>query len=310
MVNPFGEGAVPVSFEVYPPRSPEKAPSLYETIRALAAVHPRFISVTFGAGGSSRRSSLEVLTHILNNTHVQPMAHLTCVGTTHSEAADLVREFLDAGITSFLALRGDPPTDEAHVDDFIGDVKSAAELVQLIQHVQSERAPWMDYPVLGSTARRIDPTPAPVSVAVAAFPNGHPESGSTRADIDSLLAKQAAGANLAITQLFFHSDDYFRFVDKARGAGVTIPILPGIMPITSHQRLTRVVELTGEKEPSELSINLQIEPTPEGRAEVGVAYATNLVNELVAGGAPGIHLYAFNRHDTVLDVLHSARLVP
>ncbi len=310
MVNIFGEGAVPVSFEVYPPRTPDKAPSLYETIRALSEVHPRFISVTFGAGGSSRRSSLDVLTHILNNTHVQPMAHLTCVGTTHAEAADVVREFMEAGISSFLALRGDPPTDEEHIGDFIGDVRSAAELVQLITHVQSERQPWTDFPVMGSTARHIDPRPAKVQVAVAAFPNGHPESGSTRADIDSLLAKQAAGADFAITQLFFHSDDYFRFVDRARDAGVEMPILPGIMPITSHQRLQRVVELTGEKEPSELSINLQIEPTAEGRAEVGVAYATTLVDELVRGGAPGIHLYAFNRHDTVLDVLHRANLVP
>jgi methylenetetrahydrofolate reductase (NADPH) len=310
VVNIFGEGAVPVSFEVYPPRTPDKAPSLYETIRALSEVHPRFISVTFGAGGSSRRSSLEVLTYILNNTHVQPMAHLTCVGTTHAEAADVVREFMEAGISSFLALRGDPPTDEEHIGDFIGDVRSAAELVQLITHVQSERQPWTDFPVMGSTARHIDPRPAKVQVAVAAFPNGHPESGSTRADIDSLLAKQAAGADFAITQLFFHSDDYFRFVDRARTAGVEMPILPGIMPITSHQRLQRVVELTGEKEPSELSINLQIEPTAEGRAEVGVQYATNLVDELVRGGAPGIHLYAFNRHDTVLEVLNRANLVP
>jgi methylenetetrahydrofolate reductase (NADPH) len=310
VVNIFGEGAVPVSFEVYPPRTPDKAPSLYETIRALSEVHPRFISVTFGAGGSSRRSSLEVLTYILNNTHVQPMAHLTCVGTTHAEAADVVREFMEAGISSFLALRGDPPTDEEHIGDFIGDVRSAAELVQLITHVQSERQPWTDFPVMGSTARHIDPRPAKVQVAVAAFPNGHPESGSTSADIDSLLAKQAAGADFAITQLFFHSDDYFRFVDRARTAGVEMPILPGIMPITSHQRLQRVVELTGEKEPSELSINLQIEPTAEGRAEVGVQYATNLVDELVRGGAPGIHLYAFNRHDTVLEVLNRANLVP
>ncbi len=310
MVNHFGVGAVPVSFEVYPPRTPDKAPSLYETIRALAEVHPRFISVTFGAGGSSRRSSLDVLTHILNNTHVQPMAHLTCVGTTHAEAADVVREFMEAGISSFLALRGDPPTDEEHIGDFIGDVRSAAELVQLITHVQSERQPWTEFPVMGSNARHIDPRPAKVQVAVAAFPNGHPESGSTRADIDSLLAKQAAGADFAITQLFFHAEDYFRFVDRAQAAGVEMPILPGIMPITSHQRLQRVVELTGEKEPSELSISLQIEPNAEGRAEVGVNYATNLVNELVRGGAPGIHLYAFNRHDTVLDVLNRANLVP
>lgn len=300
---------IPVSFEVYPPRDPSLADSLYATIRELATVDPQFISVTFGAGGSDRRNSLDVLRYIKDNTHVEALAHLTCVGNTHAEAGDIVREFLEAGITSFLALRGDAPQGEERIGEFMGDIKSASELVQLIANVQSERVPWTDSPVAGSARGRVlDPTPGRVTIAVAAFPNGHPESGSTRRDIDSLLAKQAAGADFAITQLFFHADDYFRFVEKAQSAGVEIPIIPGIMPITSHARLMRVVELSGEKEPSELSIALQVEPDAEGRARVGVDYATTLVNKLVAGGAPAIHLYAFNRHDTVLDVVRGAGL--
>ena len=309
MTNGARSYDIPVSFEVYPPRDLAAAGSLVTTIKELATVDPQFISVTFGAGGSNRRSSLDVLRFIKEHTHVEALAHLTCVGNSHAEAAAIVREFLEAGITSFLALRGDPPTDEAHVGEFMGDIKSASELVQLIANVQSERVPWTESHAPGSDRGRIlDPTPGRVTIAVAAFPNGHPESGSTRRDIDSLLAKQAAGADFAITQLFFHAEDYFRFVDKAREAGVDIPIIPGIMPITSHSRLMRVVELSGEHEPSELSIALQVEPDAIGRARVGVEYATALVDKLVAGGAPAIHLYAFNRHDTVLDVVRGAGL--
>ena len=300
---------IPVSFEVYPPRDLAAAGSLVTTIKELAAVTPQFISVTFGAGGSNRRSSLDVLKFIKEHTDVEALAHLTCVGNTHAEAGAIVREFLEAGITSFLALRGDAPDGESHISEAMGDIKSASELVQLIANVQSERVPWTVSHAPGSERGRIlDPTPGRVTIAVAAFPNGHPESGSTRRDIDSLLAKQAAGADFAITQLFFHADDYFRFVDKAREAGVEIPIIPGIMPITSHARLMRVVELAGEKEPSELSIALQVEPDSAGRTRVGVAYAVELVTKLVAGGAPAVHLYAFNRQDTVLDVVRGAGL--
>lgn len=309
MTTSVRAGDIPVSFEVYPPRDLAAAGTLVTTIKELATVDPQFISVTFGAGGSTRKGSLDVLKFIKEHTHVEALAHITCVGNSHAEAASIVREFLEAGITSFLALRGDAPTDEDHIGDFMGDIKSAAELVQLIANVQSERVPWTQSQALGAAKGRIlDPTPGRVTIAVAAFPNGHPESGSTRRDIDSLLAKQAAGADFALTQLFFHADDYFRFADRAKEAGVEIPIIPGIMPITSHSRLMRVVELSGEKEPSELSIALQVEPDAEGRARVGVDYATELVTKLVAGGAPAIHLYAFNRHDTVLDVVRGAGL--
>ena len=181
------------SIEFFPPKTPEGAEKLRVARRTLAEIRPEYFSVTFGAGGSNRRSSLDVLRFIKEHTHVEALAHLTCVGTTHAEAAAIVREFLEAGITSFLALRGDPPTDEAHVSEFMGDIKSASELVQLIANVQSERVPWTESHAPGNDRGRIlDPTPGRVTIAVAAFPNGHPESGSTRRDIDSLLAKLIA----------------------------------------------------------------------------------------------------------------------
>ncbi|WP_127820066.1 methylenetetrahydrofolate reductase [Microbacterium sp. CPCC 204701] len=301
--------AVPVSFEVYPPRSEAGVATLHETIRHLAAVNPRFISVTYGAGGSTGGRSLELLTHILRETRVKPLAHLTCVGSTYAGANTLIREFLDAGITSFLALRGDPPAGASEGDAFLGDLESAAQLVQLIDRVQAERTPYAEAPFPGIPgAVRVERRPK-VDIAVAAFPNGHPRSRHPGEHIDALLAKQAAGATLAITQLFFHAGDYLGFVDRARAAGVTIPILPGIMPVTSPARLRRVLELTGAQLPVELSIALEIEPTPDGQRDVGIAHAAELARSVLDGGAPGIHLYAFNNHDTVLAVLGDAGIL-
>jgi methylenetetrahydrofolate reductase (NADPH) len=300
---------VPVSFEVYPPRTEAGFPALHETIRHLAAVDPRFISVTYGAGGSTGGRSLELLTHILRETHVEPLAHLTCVGSTYAGANALIREFLDAGITSFLALRGDPPAGASEADPFLGDLESAAQLVQLIDRVQAERAPYAEVPIPGVPgAVRVEKR-TEVDIAVAAFPNGHPRSRHATEHIDALLAKEAAGATLAITQLFFHADDYLAFVDRARAAGVTIPIVPGIMPITSPARLRRVLELSGEQLPAELAVALEVEPTPEGQRDIGVAHAAALARRVLDGGAPGVHLYAFNNHAPVLAVLRDAGIL-
>ncbi|BDV30268.1 methylenetetrahydrofolate reductase [Microbacterium terricola] len=299
---------VPFSFEIYPPRTDAGLPALHETIRHLAAAGPRFISVTFGAGGSTRDRSLAVLTHILRETAVPPLAHLTCVGNTYEAAGSLIREFLDAGITNFLALRGDPPAGVAEDDVFLGDLESAAQLVQLIHRVQAERASYAQPSIPGVPgAARVGRRPR-AEIAVAAFPNGHPRAHHPAADIDALLAKQAAGATFAVTQLFFHADDYLGFVDRARAAGVTIPIIPGIMPITSPARLRRVLELSGEELPGELSVALEVEPTPEGRREIGIAHAADLARAVVTAGA-GVHLYAFNNHDTVLAVLREAGIL-
>jgi methylenetetrahydrofolate reductase (NADPH) len=302
---------IPFSFELYPPKSDAAASALAGTIDKLAAAGPDFISVTYGANGSSRRSSLDVLTHILRTTTVDPMAHLTCVGSSHAEASRLIREFLDAGVRSFLALRGDPPQGVQEGEAFLGDLGSAGELVQLIHRVQAERVPYRETVIPGLPgARAVKRQREKVRIAVAAFPNGHPRSRSTSQDIDTLLAKQAAGANLAITQLFFHADHYFSFAQRAKAAGVEFPILPGIMPVTSPARLRRILELSGEDLPSELSIQLEVEPTEQGQREIGIQHAVALGRELIAGGAPGLHLYAFNQHETVLAVLEGCGALP
>jgi methylenetetrahydrofolate reductase (NADPH) len=273
---------VPFSFEVYPPRSPEAAPALFDAIDKLSALGPRFISVTFGAGGSDTKNSIEVLGYILQK-QIGALAHLTCAGTSKSSIETLIDEFQAAGVRDFLALRGDLPAGE--VDLPTDSLNTAAELVSILRSRSNEG-----------------------QVAVAAFPNGHPESGSERADIDALLAKQRAGADYAITQLFFYASDYFNFLELARSRGVTIPILPGIMPLTSASRLERVLELTGEARPAELAERLAASDSKQ-RVEAGIAWAAELVDELVAGGVPGIHLYAFNEHERVTEVLRRANLI-
>ncbi len=275
---------MPVSFEVYPPRSSEKMPELQNSIRVLNSVGPDFISVTFGAGGSSTRDSLDVLRFIRDESSATPLAHLTCVGTTRQEAIELVGSFLAEGITHFLALRGDLPqgTLEHH-----GELHHAVDLVMLMHELPNP--------------------PKPLDrIAVAAFPNGHPESNSLDDDVKTLLRKQEAGATLAITQLFFYTDHYLAFVEKAHGAGVTIPILPGLMPITSPGRLNRVLELSGEERPRELSEALTSTEDSAAREAIGVDWTAQMVRELVEAGAPGIHLYAFNQHRTVLSVLEQS----
>lgn len=279
---------IPFSFELYPPRTAAGERALPQAIDRLAAVGPDFMSVTYGANGSSRESSLGVLRYILENTNVQPMAHLTCVGSSYAEANQLIRQFLDAGITSFLALRGDPPQGFG-VDEFpLGDLGSAGELVQLIHRVQAERVPYTEVRLPGlPRAAQVNQRREKVRVAVAAFPNGHPRSRLAGPHIDALLAKEAAGADLAITQLFFVADDYLRFVDRARAAGVRIPIIPGIMPVTSAARLLRIAELAEERVPAALLAALEGSESESERFAVGVDAAAELAAAVVLGGRAG-----------------------
>jgi methylenetetrahydrofolate reductase (NADPH) len=297
------------SFELYPPRSAAAEETLLASLEHLVAAGPEFISVTYGANGSSRSSSLAVLLRLLAETDIRAMAHLTCVGSSYAEATRLIREFLDAGVTSFLALRGDPPVGSVEGDRFLGDLGSAGELVQLIHRVQAEREQFTLNDVPGFPAAKRLGSGHKVTIAVAAFPNGHPRSRSVEQDLDTLLAKEAAGANLAITQLFFHADDYLRFVDQARAAGVTMRILPGIMPVLSPQRLHRIVELSGERLPVDLLRALEAEETPEGQADVGIAHAVDLAGRVIGTDRPGLHLYTFNQHKPVIAVLRGVGLL-
>jgi methylenetetrahydrofolate reductase (NADPH) len=297
------------SFELYPPRSPAAQVSLFEAIDRLVALGPEFVSVTYRATGADRAASLAVLDKLIREHRVSAMAHLTCVGSSFGEASQVIREFLDAGVTSFLALRGDPPEGATESDDFLGEFRSASELVQLIHNVQAERSPFILSEVPGFPSAKRLRRGDTVTIAVATFPNGHPRSRSRTQDIDTLLAKEAAGANLAITQLFFEADEYHGFVDEARAAGVTMRILPGIMPVLSAARLNRTIELTGETMPRDLLTALEAAPDAASASRTGIDACTKLATDLLAGGADGIHLYTFNSAEAPTAVLTGAGLL-
>lgn len=183
-------------------------------------------------------------------------------------------------------------------------------MVQLIHNVQKEHVPFREVDVPGAPHAKALRSAPDVTIAVAAFPTGHPHSRSFDQDLDTLLAKEAAGANLAITQLFFHADDYLGFVDRARAAGVGMRILPGLMPVLSVRQLRRAAELTGEKIPADLLTTLEAAPDADAQRRIGIRFATRLAANVLAGGATGLHLYTFNRHHAVLTVLRSCGLLP
>ena len=292
-----------VSFELFPPRDPDSAPRLWETVRRLEAAEPDFVSVTYGASGSTRRTTRALVARMLRETSLTPIAHLTCVATSREEIRVVVGEFLDAGVRSFLALRGDPPAPGAGWHAHPEGLRTAAELVTLLRQIEARRCAQ-------SPSQAVRATVHPLSIAVAAFPRGNHGAGSTREeDIQALLDKQAAGANFAITQVFYDAPSYLELVAEARAAGVSIPIVPGIIPTTDPARLVRVAELTGVPVPPELLAALDTADAATRHA-TGVRRTAQLVEAVLAGGAPGVHLYTFNRHEAALDVLDAAGLLP
>ncbi len=291
-----------ISFELFPPRNPDAAPRLWATVQALESVHPDFVSVTYGASGKTRVTTRQMVSRLLRETTLNPIAHLTCVGTSREDITAIVEEFLDEGVRSFLALRGDPPVDQDGWAAHPEGLQTAGELVELLREIEAQRC--ADSPSQAVRARV-----RPLSVAVAAFPRGNHATGGTRAqDVASLLSKQEAGADFAITQVFFEADDYLGIVAEARDAGVTIPIIPGIIPTTDPARLLRVQELTGVPVPERLFDLLGSADDELDRHRRGIRASVDLVNGVLDGGAPGVHLYTFNQHHAALDLLEGAHL--
>lgn len=279
------------SFEVFPARTGAAALALGNSVQHLAAAGPDFISVTYGANGSNRDASLDLLAYLRNHTDALPLAHLTTVGESREVVRAAIHTMMDAGVHDFLALRGDPPkgTTEAHPQ--VAGSLSSLELVELIAEARAER------PHLTSVGR----------TAVAAYPNGHPLSRSREADIDWLIAKQEAGAQFAITQLFFRAEEYLSFVADSRVRGLHIPVLPGLMPVATSGQLRKVASLAGRPAPAELE--REMDASGGFAPELGVQHTVELSRALIEGGAPSIHLYTFNRHEQVTAVLRELELL-
>ena len=292
-----------LSFELMPPRKENLIKPFWDTVQRLLSVTPDFLSVTYGAAGQDRHSARDVVRSLVQDSPVQPIAHLTCVGTTATEVGEVVSDYLDAGVRTFLALRGDPPVGRPDWQPAPGGVSSATELVTLIRSIEAARC--AQYP--GAALRAAF---KPLTIAVAAFPAGNPAAGtSPNQEVERLLVKQSAGASFAITQLFWETDTYVNFLEKARSNGVTIPIVPGILPPTDIKRVNRMTELTGVVFPEYLRRRLESAQSVEEMYSVGVSLGARLARELHEAGAPGIHMYTFNKAAPALDVLDAAGLV-
>jgi methylenetetrahydrofolate reductase (NADPH) len=289
-------GRPTVSFEIFPPRTPAAAAGLWRTVEHLAAVRPDYISVTYGASGSTRESSRGLVRTILSETTVTAVAHLTCVGASRDDVAALVGEFLDEGVRDILALRGDPPKDQPNWIPHPQGLTYASELVTLIRHIEARRC-----------AEAQCPPDEPLSISVAAYP-GEASSPTRRDDVASLLAKQQAGADYALTQVFYDPAAYTGLVREARAAGVHIPIVPGLIPMTDPGRLGRLAVLTGVQPPVELMARLEAEDDALARHRLGIRVSVDLAHAVLDAGAPGLHLYTFNKHEAALDLLEGVNL--
>lgn len=288
---PTSEPYPALSYELFPPRSTNAAESLWRTIRELEQTTPDYVSVTYGASGSNRDTAVDLLSRLLAETSLRPLAHLTCVGNTREYLLNLVDELITLGVRGILALRGDYPQDP---DVGPGDLPYASDLVRLVREAERRRTAHL-------CAGRL-------AVGVAAYATRHPESPSFDHDIEALLAKQAAGADFAITQVFFFADHFQRLVSAARRAGVDIPIIPGVMPLTSVRRLDRLSELAGIEMDHRLRDRLAAADDDAARRRIGVRATVDLANAALDAGAPGIHLYTFNEHAAALDVLENLQL--
>jgi methylenetetrahydrofolate reductase (NADPH) len=275
------------SFEFFPPRTDEGVRQLFETVEALRPLGPAFVSVTYGAGGSTRQRTLELVTRLKRETEVEAVAHVTCVGASRQELSEVLDEIASAGIQNVLALRGDPPRGQAAFQPHPEGFSHASELVA-----------WI----------RAHPDRWRFCVGAAAYPEGHVETRDLAQDLAHLAAKVRAGAEFLVTQLFFHNEHYFRFVERARAAGIAVPVLPGIMPFTNVDQVERFTAMCGAQIPAALRAAMEVRRAdPEGSLQLGVAYATLQCADLLRRGAPGVHFYTLNRSPSTRAIVAALR---
>ncbi len=277
------------SFEFFPPKNDAGVDALFETLRALRPLGPTYVSVTWGAGGSTRGRTLEMVTRIKRETEIEAMAHLTCVGVSKAELEDLIAVVCDAGITNVLALRGDPPRGQSQFAVHPEGLAHASDLIQLAREVSDKRG-------------------VKLCIGGACYPEGHLETRDLAQDLKNCKLKVEAGAEFLISQLFFDNRRWFDFVGRARAAGIEVPILPGIMPVTNVDQIQRITSMSGAAIPAGLSAALKArKQEPEAALQLGVAYAALQCADLLRKGAPGIHFYTLNRSPATRAILSALR---
>jgi methylenetetrahydrofolate reductase (NADPH) len=274
-------GDIAVSFEFFPPKTEKMAETLWDSIQTLAPLHPRFVSVTYGAGGSTRERTHATVKRILTETDLTPAAHLTCVGASRDEIDSIAREYWELGVRHIVALRGDPPEPGARFAPHPQGYASAAELVAGLKRI------------------------APFDISVAAYPELHPDSGTRAADLDNLKRKVDAGADRAITQFFFSAGSFFEFRDEAAAAGINIELVPGILPVTNVATTRRFAGQCGASIPQWLDELFEgLDDLPSARQLISAAVAAELCGQLYAGGVRCFHFYTLNRAELSYAICH------
>jgi methylenetetrahydrofolate reductase (NADPH) len=283
-------GRTHFSFEFFPPKNDEDVDRVLATARELKALKPAYISVTWGAGGSTRRKTLDIVSAVKNEIGIETMAHLTCVGAAREDIDGVLEDIHRRGVENILALRGDPPKG---ADAFVPHPQGFQHANELVAHIRKR---W-DF-----------------CLGVAGYPEGHLECPDKGMDLDHLKRKVDSGADFIVTQLFFNNDDFFRFRDRAAARGIRQPIVAGLMPITNFGQLQRFTTLCGAKIPTSLAARLDaIQEDAEAVIRLGIDYAAAQCRELMAGGVPGIHFYTLNRSRSTSEILRrlqSENLLP
>ncbi|WP_457635750.1 methylenetetrahydrofolate reductase [NAD(P)H] [Persephonella sp.] len=276
-----------VSFEFFPPKTPEGEEYLFKTIKELEFIKPTFVSVTYGAGGTTRERTIRVVKRIHTQTDLTVMAHQTCIGHTKKEIIDILNQYKDIGVQNVLALRGDIP--QGQEESFVFPPDGCRYANELISLIRENFGNWF-------------------SIGVAAYPEGHPESPDIDTDIHFFKKKVDAGAEFAITQMFFDNSYFYRFMDKLQKVGVDIPVIPGIMPITNFKQIKKFADMCGATIPSDLIKRLQpVADRPEEVEKIGIEFAVKQCEDLLKNGAKGLHFYTLNKSKATVQIYKAVK---
>jgi methylenetetrahydrofolate reductase (NADPH) len=291
----LADSQLSLSFEFFPPRSATAWEDLYQAIRELEPLRPTFVSVTYGAGGGTREMTHDLVERIIQTTSIPPVPHLTCVGHSEREVTEILERYAAAGVTNILALRGDPPRDQPNYDWSESGFRHASDLVRFIRKFNESG---------------IHPDPRGFGIGVAGFPEGHPATPNRMDELDFLKAKVDAGADYICTQLFFDNHDFFDFRDRCDLAGIKVPIIAGVMPVTSLQGMKRMAELAaGARYPAKLIRALdRAKSSPESVERAGIHYAAQQCAGLLDEKVDGIHFYTLNKSRATREIYNSLGL--
>jgi methylenetetrahydrofolate reductase (NADPH) len=282
----YGPEKLGLSFELFPPKTPQGVTSLFQHVARLVEFGPSFITCTYGAGGSTQELTLDIVARVHREFDLPVATHLTCVGRTVDQLREYLRTAHSSGVANVVALRGDPPKGDTAFKAVDGGFRYANELVGLIHE---------EFPEFG--------------IAVAGYPETHQEAPSPDADLANLKRKVDAGGDIVITQLFYNNDDFFRFRDRCDAAGIRVPIIPGLLPVTNFAQIKRITSLCGAQLPAPFVRRLEeAGDAADAQFAIGVEFATEQTRALVSAGVPGIHFYVLNRSEAAAAVLENVRL--